>query len=215
MSLVKNCCREEATDHPSQVLVSTLKMAPRIWDLSPGTTWPSMELARKAVRDTCIGNGESFRVHKATASLWVAVCRESSCSFRIRINCRRGSAQISISRPHVCPPDVHAGWRESSSVEMLQQHYREAVADDRSITAQQIQTNELLANGNQISYKQAWRARTAILDNLKGPEEKSTVRRRRGRPRTVRAGGDRAVTRVFHCALCGQPGHTRRTCQTT
>ena len=75
--------------------------------------------------------------------------------------------------PHICTPDTHYDNSATRSIRFLQDHHRAAIIDNRRIKVKQLISNEFLSYGNRISYKQAWRVKEALLEEIDGVEGES------------------------------------------
>jgi hypothetical protein len=85
----------------------------------------------------------------------------------------KGSAtpvSITVLTPYSCSPAVHFKFKQLNSVEYLAPHHRASVIDNRNITIAQIRSNERLHFNNEITYKQAYCTKQALLKELDGDE---------------------------------------------
>lgn len=105
---------------------------------------------------------------------YIIRCKDKACDFCIRATLHKKAsetpASITVLVPHSCSPTVHYRSKQSQSVEYLVAHHRASVIDNRSITVTQIRSNERLHFNNEISYKQAYRTKQALLTELDGDE---------------------------------------------
>lgn len=154
-----------------------------------------MEKAKKEVLAWAVENGVSYKVSKAASTFWVAVCRARDCSFKVRIAKDRDGARITKMEDHNCPYHTHQNFRLAHSVGHLSSLHRAAVVDNRTITSRQIQSNERLQHVNMISYKQAWRTREKLRQDLDGDEEMAFKRLPALLDRMA-AGDEHTVTRL-------------------
>ena len=108
-------------------------MPPVVWDLLVRTVFPTMKDAKKAVLNTVIHKGESYRVNLAQKVIRVAVCRGKACPLRIRLTERKSSQMVEMTRSvkYICSPDAHRNWRPAASKQVL---HCKIVADNCRIT---------------------------------------------------------------------------------
>ncbi|EEP75591.1 predicted protein [Uncinocarpus reesii 1704] len=141
---------------------------PRANPYAIGTTFPTMQEAREAILHHTISQNLSYSVSRADATRYIIKCRCSTCPFRLRVTLRKGDGQavVTVSRPHNCSPEVHKGWRWASSVKYLVAKHKEAFKDKGGrMLVSELRELELKA-GNDVSEKQAWRARKAIANEV-------------------------------------------------
>ena len=73
-----------------------------------GDEFDSMDSARNAIRSYILDQGESFKVFKSEKKLYILVCKDSDCNFRIRcIESNKKVIKITKMDPHSCSPMVH------------------------------------------------------------------------------------------------------------
>lgn len=120
-------------------------------------TFPSMEEGRRAVLVWTVARGESWKVLKARKDIWVAVCRDAACPFRVRLSVIKGETKVTVLTMHNCPTSIHKNFRLARSRRLRALNHSAAVVDNRGLPPQQIQSAERLQNGNQVSYEQACR----------------------------------------------------------
>jgi hypothetical protein len=84
----------------------------------------------------------SFKVIKAEISWYVLSCRSETCTFSLRViySKRHHHAVTTVSRPHICSPDTHNGWKMASSMQYLASVH----ATNQSLNSTQIRATELL-----------------------------------------------------------------------
>ena len=142
--------------------------------LKLGKEFPSMKEGKSYVLEYTVTRGESFRVGKARQHCWVAVCqagKETGCQYQTCVNNSKGKCKITIIRQHTCLDSTHYGWKPAHSMACVAPAHHNAVNSYRKVRLRQIQSNERLQPGNQISYKQAWRVKHKIEENIDGTEE--------------------------------------------
>lgn len=138
-----------------------------------GTRYTSLAVAKMAILEWIVDNGQSFKVSKAASTVWVALCRDNGCSFRVRIMANEDGARITKFTEHNCPHSTHQGFRQANSVSLLAKRHRSTVVDNRNITPKQLKSNEKVQNANQIPYLQAWRTREVLRQEIEGDEQAS------------------------------------------
>ncbi|KAL1974039.1 hypothetical protein VTN31DRAFT_5599 [Thermomyces dupontii] len=134
-----------------------------------GSEFPNLETARKQLKKVTIQRGLSYKRAQHDYRRYVVRCRNPACPFRLRFTIKRGSgiAKTTVFHPHSCPPETHRDWKALSSVEYLSETHRNIIEDDPSTKASKIIALEK-ARGNNISYKQGWRALKHIQEIVSG-----------------------------------------------
>ena len=135
-----------------------------------GDEFSSIEEARKAIRQYTIDDGESYAFQKSDQKRFIIICKALDCRFRIRASKTKKGVKITIKTPHTCTPATHYNSRPAHSIWYLKEHHRASIVDNRDITPAQIQSDERLRFSNNISYKQAWRVKQALLKEIEGLE---------------------------------------------
>ena len=130
----------------------------------------SSEEARQTIRRYIIDDSESYSFYKSDQRRCIITCKAVGCRFRIRASKTKKGVKITIKIPHTCTPATHYNSRPSHSIWYLKDHHRASVIDNRNITPAQIRSNERLQFGNTIPYKQAWRVKQGLLEELEGQE---------------------------------------------
>ena len=67
--------------------------------------------------------------------------------------------------PYNCDFSSHQDWRVSNSAKLIAHRHGDAIKSDIQTRPRQIQTAERHQRSNQISYKQAWRAKKDLQTN--------------------------------------------------
>ncbi|KMP00240.1 hypothetical protein DIZ76_012146 [Coccidioides immitis] len=135
-----------------------------------GTSFPTMQEAREAILHYTIAQNLSYTVSRADSTRYIIKCRCATCPFRLRITMKKNKddqqAVVTVSRPHNCPPEVHKGWRWASSVRYLVAKHKESFKEKGGrMLVSELRELELKA-GNDVSEKQAWRAKRAIASEV-------------------------------------------------
>jgi hypothetical protein len=145
--------------------------------MQKGDRFESLDAARNAVKAFVLDQGESFTTVASDKKRYIIRCKDKACEFRIRATLHKKASETptSITRliPHSCSPAVHYKSKQSQSVEYLAAHHRASVIDNRNITVAQIRSNERLQFNSEISYKQAYRTKQALLRELDGDEDEA------------------------------------------
>ncbi|KAI2200961.1 hypothetical protein LOZ18_002759 [Ophidiomyces ophidiicola] len=139
-----------------------------------GTVFPNMQEAREGLLHYTISQNLSYTVSRADSTRYIIKCRCATCPFRLRVTLRKSDKQavVTVSRPHECSAEVHRGWRWASSVKYLAEKHKEFFKDNGGkLRVAELRELELKA-GNDVSEKQAWRARKAIAN---GSRSQSTI----------------------------------------
>jgi MuDR family transposase len=138
--------------------------------LAVGMTFPSLNAAKDALLRHTVERGESYFTHKRAANCFITKCRSEDCSYRICFTLKKGEDwTITVYTEHTCSPDTHRGWKPAQSVQYLAPNHTAAFSIDHTIKPSQI-CNIELQNGNQVSYKQSWRALKKIEQQILGDE---------------------------------------------
>jgi hypothetical protein len=152
-----------------------------ILKMQKGDRFESINAAQEAIKAFVLDEGESFKTVSSDKNRYIVQCKDKGCDFRIRATLHKkekqnGSAQpvsITILVPHSCSPAVHFKFKHSNSIEYLAPHHRASVIDNQNITIDQIRSNERLHFNNEITYKQAYRTKQALLRELEGDESEA------------------------------------------
>jgi hypothetical protein len=131
-----------------------------------------MPEARDAIRRYIILEGESYAPNpKSDSKRFILTCRDHNCKFCIQAsNTTKLRVRITIKVPYTCGILTHYKFRPSYSIWYLKQHHRALVIDNRNITLAQIRSNKRLWFYNDISYRQAYWVKQALLVKIKGFE---------------------------------------------
>ena len=139
--------------------------------LAVSDQFPTMEDARKAMHRHVLDKGESYKVYKSDRSRHILIYKDSTCKFRLRASLlKKKGAVVTILIPHSCSPANHYKNKQSSAIWFLKDHHRASLVDNRALTPAQIQSNKRLRFGNTISYRQAYRLKQALSNEIKGQE---------------------------------------------
>ena len=121
-----------------------------------GSEFSSLQEAKDELVRVTLSRNLSFAKGKQDDRRFVVRCRNKSCSFRLRFTPQKsGGVKTTISIPHTCPPETHFDWKPKYSAERLRRKHQETYNNDPSMKPKAIQAAEK-ADGNDISYKQAW-----------------------------------------------------------
>jgi hypothetical protein len=139
---------------------------------SVGQTFDNIASAKAAIK-TYVGNaGESYKVVYSDKKRFEVGCK--NCGFRIRAaESKKHGISITHFVHHTCGPATHFQARNMNSLEFIVPHHRAAILDHPKITARAIQSAERLQYYHQISYKQAYRVKQRVLEELYGNESAS------------------------------------------
>ena len=142
-----------------------------------GQTFSWIDEARESVLRVMVNQRLSFKVASSDRTRFHAICRsrdETGCKFFLRIAYMNRSDQFELRKliPHSCELSTHQDWRASNSVKLIARRHEYMLKSDFQTRPRQIQNAERLQNSNQISYKQAWRAKkevrkTSFMDSAK------------------------------------------------
>ena len=137
-----------------------------------GSEFNNMNEARDALLLYTVARGKSYSIQASDSKRCIAVCRSSSCEFRVRISVSKESrkASTTVSVAHTCPPETHEGWNGEKSTRHLRLRNKSALENDPSMNPRKIQSMER-ARGNNISYLQSWRAVKAAEDRARKDSE--------------------------------------------
>ncbi|KAK7177624.1 hypothetical protein PSPO01_16325 [Paraphaeosphaeria sporulosa] len=135
-----------------------------------GQTFASVDEAKKSVLHVMITQRLSFKVASSDQTRFHAICRSSDdtgCKFFLRIAYMNRSDQFELRKliPHTCDLSSHQDWKASRSAKLIADRQGDMVKSDFRIRPRQILTAERLQHSNQISYLQAWPAKTEIQKN--------------------------------------------------
>lgn len=144
--------------------------APQPDTLYVGQTFASIDAAKQSVLHVMVTQRLSFRVTSSDPTRFHAKCRssdETGCKFFIRIAYMNRSDQFELRKldPHTCDLSSHQDWKASNSAKLIAHRQEDMVKSDFQTRPRQIQNAERLQHSNQISYKQAWRAKKEIEKN--------------------------------------------------
>lgn len=136
-------------------------------DLYVGQTFPSIDAAKQSVLHAMVTHRLSFRVTSSDRTRFHAKCRssdETGCKFFIRINYMKRCDHFELRRldPHTCDLSSHQSWKACNSAKLIANRHEDMIKSDFQTRPRQIQNAERLQYCNQISYKQAWRAKQEI-----------------------------------------------------
>ena len=140
--------------------------------LAVGMIFSSLNAAKDALLRHTVSRGESYKKHKQTAICYIVVCCSKDCPYRVRFTLKKMDWILTIYIEHTCSPETHSGWKPSQSVQYLTPNHTASFNLDHTIRPSQILNTEL-QNGNQISYKQSWRALKEIEKQIFGDEAES------------------------------------------
>jgi MuDR family transposase len=132
-----------------------------------------MQAAREAIQRYILDDGESCRTEKAEKKRYILLCKDTGCTFHIRVsNLDKKGPAIIVYTPHTCSA-IHYKNKNAHSVKCLIEHHRSSVIDNRHITAAQIRSNKRLNFNDDITYKQAYCTIQAILAEMYSDEAES------------------------------------------
>jgi hypothetical protein len=98
-------------------------------------TFASIAEACEAINRHVLDDGESYRVYKSDSKCYILVCKDKSCSFKIRVWCtKKTGVTITQMKPHTCCPTIHYKNKQASAIWFLKDHYCASVVDNRDIT---------------------------------------------------------------------------------
>ena len=142
-----------------------------------GQTFASIDEAKESVLHVMVTQRLSFKVASSDRTRFHAVCRSSKktgCKFFVRIAYMNRTDRFELRNlfPHTCDFSSHQDWNASNSAKRAAHRHGDTIKSDLQMRPRQIQTAERLQHSNQISYKQAWRAKKEIqtsvfMDNSK------------------------------------------------
>jgi hypothetical protein len=71
-------------------------------------TFASIAETCEAINRYVLNDSESYRVYKLDSKRYILVCKDKSCSFKIRVWCtKKTSVTITQMKLHTCRPTVH------------------------------------------------------------------------------------------------------------
>jgi hypothetical protein len=101
-----------------------------------GDVFDLMDSARSAIRSYILNQGESFKVFKSEKRLYILVCKDPDCHFRLCcIRSSKGVVKITKMDLHSCGPAIHYRNRQSQSVNHLLEHYYASILNNPKVKA--------------------------------------------------------------------------------
>ena len=142
-----------------------------------GQTFASIGEAKESVLHVMVSQRLSFKVASSNRTRFHAICRsskETGCKFFVRIAYMNRTDRFELQNliPHTCHFSSHQDWNASNSAKRVAHRHGDTIKSNLQTRPRQIQTADRLQHSNQISYKQAWRAKKEIqtsvfMDNSK------------------------------------------------
>lgn len=141
-----------------------------------GTTFPTIQDARKAILRYTVEQSLSYRIVKSDMTRYSLACRAESCTFHLYCNYSRKKKLVIVSvyKPHTCPPETHENWKMARSMQYVVPRLARSFHANRSLKPSEIQESELL-NGHRLKYHQAWRARKQLETFLQNHDFEDSV----------------------------------------
>ncbi|KKZ63580.1 hypothetical protein EMCG_02117 [[Emmonsia] crescens] len=141
-----------------------------------GTTFPTIQDARKAILRYTVEQSLSYRIVKSDMTRYSLACRAESCTFHLYCNYSRKKKLVIVSvyKPHTCAPETHENWKMARSMQYVVPRLARSFHANRSLKPSEIQESELL-NGHRLKYHQAWRARKQLETFLQNHDFEDSV----------------------------------------